>query len=166
MLKELLLSAAVALAPAGPALAQAAGGASPQSQDGAAPSAGERATGQGQGQAGAGEAAQGSVKPQVEGSSGEANTGGITKTAKEALPEPSQSGADAAASQTQAPAATAAPLGTAAGRAAVSPETMREIREMALQAERNAPKPAPKSQEAIAADNKAIEAHRQQFFAR
>jgi hypothetical protein len=57
--------------------------------------------------------------------------------------------------------------GAAAPSDGVSPAVLREVREMALAADKAAATPEPeKSEEAIAAEKKAIERHRDGFFAR
>jgi len=57
--------------------------------------------------------------------------------------------------------------GSATPSGSVSPEVLQEIREMAIEAEKAAAIPTPeKSDEQVAAEKKAIEAHREGLFAR
>lgn len=113
--------------------------------------------------------AQGTVKPDPDGVTGTTQGGGITPTAKEIIPITD----DEAAIEPQETDATGAPemdeatRSGAAGSDVVSAEILREVREMALEAEKKAAKPPePKTDEAIAAEREAIERHRAAFFER
>lgn len=94
-------------------------------------------------------------------------TGGVTAPAREMLPEDSSEtpvGPEAAESG-QSPEMGAQPSGGQAG--VVGAEMLEELRRMAIELERKTTKPAPPKTEAQKqAEQKAIAAHRESFFAR
>lgn len=164
MLKHLLATAALLVTLDSSSFAQTATGSGTTDQPPTADATKQPDTAAGPSETASDPAPQGEEPTAADRMTGKTHTGGVTSTAREILPTPSQEdGAPtAAATGGEMPDA-----GSATPSGSVSPEVLQEIREMAIEAEKAAAIPTPeKSDEQVAAEKKAIEAHREGLFAR
>ena len=174
MLKHLLATAALLVTLDSSSFAQTATGSGTTDQPPTADATKQPDTAAGPSETASDPAPQGEEPTAADRMTGKTHTGGVTSTAREILPTPSQEdGAPTAAAPAEAgdtAAATGGEMpdaGSATPSGSVSPEVLQEIREMAIEAEKAAAIPTPeKSDEQAAAEKKAIETHRDGLFAR